>query len=83
MAASLQAQSQYRIRVHTRPAHLDLRQYASVLVTLQDAARRCAMAAGHPGPTLTPAALVSSISLFDGLPITEFDVLPISASRLL
>jgi hypothetical protein len=26
---------------------------------------------------------VSSISLFDGLPITEFDVLPISASRLL
>ena len=26
---------------------------------------------------------VSSISLFDGLPITEFDVLPASASRLL
>jgi hypothetical protein len=29
------------------------------------------------------STLVSSISLFDGLPITEFDVLPISASRLL
>jgi hypothetical protein len=28
-------------------------------------------------------ALMSSISLFDGLPITEFDVLPTSASRLL
>jgi hypothetical protein len=27
-------QSQYGIRVHTRPAHLDLRHYASVLVTL-------------------------------------------------
>ena len=27
--------------------------------------------------------LVSSISLFGGLPITEFDVLPTSASRLL
>jgi hypothetical protein len=27
--------------------------------------------------------IVSSISLFDGLPITEFDVLPTSASRLL
>ena len=26
---------------------------------------------------------MSSISLFDGLPITEFDVLPASASRLL
>jgi hypothetical protein len=26
---------------------------------------------------------LSSISLFDGLPITEFDVLPASASRLL
>jgi hypothetical protein len=26
-------------------------------------------------------ALVSSISLFDGLPITEFDVLPTSASH--
>ena len=39
-------QSQYGIRVHTRPAHLDLRQCASVLVTLQDAARRCAMACG-------------------------------------
>jgi hypothetical protein len=32
-------QSQYRIRVHTRSAHLDLRQCASVLVTPQDAAR--------------------------------------------
>lgn len=28
-------QSQYRIRVHTRPAHLELRQWASVLVTLR------------------------------------------------
>jgi hypothetical protein len=31
-------------------------------------------------PSLQP---VSSISLFDGSPITEFDVLPASASRLL
>jgi len=30
-----------------------------------------------------PALHLSSISLFDGLPITEFDVLPASASRLL
>jgi hypothetical protein len=30
-----------------------------------------------------PRLNVSSISLFDGLPITEFDVLPTSASRLL
>src|ERR1700687_888985 len=45
-------QSQYGIRVHIRPAHLDLHPCASVLVTLQDATRRCAMAGGHPGPSL-------------------------------
>src|SRR5271169_2945244 len=49
-------QSQYGIRVHFRPAHLDLRQCASVLVTLQDAARRYAMAGGHPGPSLRALA---------------------------
>jgi hypothetical protein len=49
-------QSQYCIRVHARPAHLDLRQCASGLVTLQDAARRCAMADGHPGPSLRALA---------------------------
>ena len=49
-------QSQYGIRVHTRPAHLDLRHSASVLVTLQEAARRYAMACGHPGPSLRALA---------------------------
>src|ERR1700722_19163263 len=48
-------QSQYGRRVHTRPAHLDLRQCASVLVTLQDAARRCAMAS-RPSWTVTARA---------------------------
>jgi hypothetical protein len=45
-------QRQYGVLVHPRPAHPDLRQRASVLVTLQDAARRCTMAYGHPGPSL-------------------------------
>jgi hypothetical protein len=39
-----------------RSAHLDPRQCASGLVTLQDAARRCAMAGGHPGPSLRTLA---------------------------
>jgi len=49
-------QRQYGIPVHARPVHLHLRQCASVLVTLQDAARRCAMAGGHPGPSLRALA---------------------------
>src|SRR5206468_7755626 len=51
-----QPQSQYGIRVHLRPARLDLLQRASVLVTVQDATRRCAMACGHPGPSLRAPA---------------------------
>jgi hypothetical protein len=37
----------------------------------------------RPVPAPVGEQPVSSISLFDGLPITEFDVLPASASRLL
>jgi hypothetical protein len=48
-------QSQYSRRVHSRSAHLDLRQSASVLVTLQDAARRYAMAS-RPSWTVTARA---------------------------
>src|SRR4051794_3358256 len=51
-----QSQSQYGIRVHLRPVRLNLLQRASVLVTVQDATRRCAMACGHPGPSLRAPA---------------------------
>src|SRR5271156_587151 len=51
-----QPQTQYGIRVHLYPVRLDLRQRASVLVTVQDATRRFAVAYGHPGPSLRAPA---------------------------
>src|SRR5271156_2174992 len=50
-----QPQSQYGIRVHLYPVRLDLRQRASVLVTVQDATRRFAMGL-RPSWTVTARA---------------------------
>jgi hypothetical protein len=50
-----QPQSQNRIRVHLSPGRLNLRQRASVLVTVKDASRRCAMAL-RPSLTVTARA---------------------------
>ena len=51
-----QPQSQNRIGVHLRRARPKPLERASVLVTVQDASRRYAMACGHPGPSLRAPA---------------------------
>jgi hypothetical protein len=54
-------QSQYGIRVHRSPGRPNLHKRASVLVTVQHAARRCAMACGYPGPSLCALAYPAQV----------------------